>query len=212
MIIGNAASWLNKFRGYDDRFVPRVIDLTKEVIVSLGENPIEDVITINLIEKLVIDPIARQLFEYIEYQFEPTSIDKNGVAMSLGKIDLAAHIVKDRKTYLAYECKRLNVSNGQTTASLATLYVKDGMTRFVTEQYAEGMPVGGMLGYVMDGNTNKSLLKVLDAIDKNAKLVCLNGTNTNLGQVTGAPRFSSQHIRPNSGTAIELRHTLVPCV
>lgn len=160
MIIGNAASWLKRFRGFDERLLPRIVHHVKAVSSLLGDNPHEDDITLNLISRLCLDAEAREVFEYFEYQFEPDRIDEYGVAKSLGKIDMAAHVSFDRKTYLAYECKRLNVSAKNSISSLATPYVKEGVHRFITEQYSEDLPLGCMLGYVLDGQIMNADAKV----------------------------------------------------
>ena len=211
MIIGDAGVWLDKFRGFDDRLLPRIAELVKVCINMLGDNPYEDDITINLIEKLTFDPVARRLFDHIEYQFEPTRIDENGVATSLGKIDMAAHIEWDRKTYLAYECKRLNVVNGSKTASLSTPYVKEGVVRFVTEQYSEGLPVGCMLGYVLDGDVGKVDSKIRAAMTKHAILTAMEPGFKPLDAVAQTQRFATAHKRSTSGTLIEVHHALVAC-
>lgn len=211
MIIGNAANWLNQFRGFDERLLPRIVHHVKAVSSLLGDNPLEDDITLNLVSRLCLDPEAREVFEYFEYQFEPDRIDENGVAKSLGKIDMAAHVSFDRKTYLAYECKRLNVSAQKSTSSLATPYVKEGVYRFVTEQYSEDLPVGCMLGYVVNGQIVDADTKVRAALVKLASDVAMNGALAPVEAIPGAQRFSSKHTRKISGTDIELRHALVSC-
>ena len=97
---------------------------------------------------------------------------------SKGKIDIAALMDQEREHYLAYECKRLCVIHNGTRGSLATRHVKDGMMRFLTEQYAEGLPVGCMLGYVMDGDLSFARTQVNSAIDAH---------NIPLGTMYGAP-------------------------
>jgi hypothetical protein len=94
--------------------------------------------------------VIRRICYWIEYQFEPFGTAPNGMKFSKGKIDLAVLLDQERDRYIAYECKRLNVIYGGARNSQATDYVKQGMMRFITEQYAEALPVGYMLGYVMD--------------------------------------------------------------
>lgn len=85
----------------------------------------------------------------------------------LGRIDLcfippnSCH----EQVYFAFECKRLNVRYPGRTSSLASKYVKDGMIRFINSKYASILHKGGMIGYVLDGNT-KSAIK---GVDRNAK-------------------------------------------
>jgi hypothetical protein len=212
MIVGNARKWLREFRDYDDQFLSRVATLINNCVKCLGDNPSEDEITINLVEYLVLDPVIRGLFHTVEYQFEPTRTDNNGIARSLGKIDMAAHIVDDRKTYLAYECKRLNVINGTATRSLATPYVTEGVVRFVKEKYSEGLPIGCMLGYVLDGDTANAKFKICAALTENLELIAKQGRSANnLSKIPRIIRFSTKHKRKNSSSIIEIRHALVAC-
>jgi hypothetical protein len=115
---------------------------------------------------------------------------------------------KDRERYLAYECKRLNVINYGTRSSLATRYVTQGMMRFLTEQYAEGLPVGCMLGYVMDGDLAFALQQVTKAIDDNKADLSLVAGPTPASAVPGIERFQTRHKR--QADHIELRHLLLP--
>ena len=48
--------------------------------------------------------------------------------------------------------KRLNVPRDDGRRSLTKEYVMDGLSRFTTGQYSENLPVGFMLGYVLDGD------------------------------------------------------------
>ena len=124
---------------------------------------------------------------------------------------MAAHIEWDRKTYLAYECKRLNVVNDSKWKSLATPYVKEGVVRFVKEQYSEGLPVGCMLGYVLDGDVGKADPRIRAAMTKHATLTAMESGFKPLLAIAQTKRFATAHKRPNSGTLIEVRHALVAC-
>ena len=104
--------------------------------------PLEDQITINLVVFLLNDPVVRRICHWIEYQFELFGTDTNGAKFSKGIIDLAVFIDWERERYLAYECKRLNVIGRSGRSSLATDYMRDGMMQFITNQYAEALPVG----------------------------------------------------------------------
>jgi hypothetical protein len=62
------------------------------------------------------------------------------------------------------------------TGALAHEYVRDGLTRFVIGQYANGLPLAMMLGYVMDAKVTfaherpkkgtSALPKVISLINK----------------------------------------------
>jgi hypothetical protein len=59
----------------------------------------------------------------------------------------------DERIYFCLECKRLNVTRDGQRRRGGTDYVVHGMRRFVTGQYADCVEHGGMLGYVLDGDT-----------------------------------------------------------
>ena len=169
--------------------------------------PLEDSITINLVALLHKDEVARRLCHWIEYQFEPFGIGANGVQFSKGIIDFAAIIDQDRDTYLAFECKRLNVVQSGGRQSLATPYVQEGVMRFITEQYAEGLPFGCLLGYVLDSDVAFARQQVDAAIAAHAPVNLAEGP-VDLSDLTGTTRFRTKHVR-NSGAAIELRHSFL---
>ncbi len=85
----------------------------------------------------------------------------------LGRIDLcfippnSCH----EQVYFAFECKRLNVRYPGRTSSLASEYVKGGMIRFINSKYASILHKGGMIGYVLDGNT----MSAIKGVGRNVK-------------------------------------------
>ena len=200
-------NWTNLFISFDDRFLKRVAAVLPACLEVLPEHPKENDITINLVDCLANDEAMRRLFHWVEYQFEPFSHAANGSKFSKGIIDIAVFFNRERDRYLAYECKRLNVINGGSRKSLATEYVTKGMMRFVTEQYAEDLPFGYMLGYVLDGDIPFALTKIAEAIGRHAPLKLTDGP-TPLAGVETVERFQSKHAR-QSGTDIELRHALI---
>jgi hypothetical protein len=206
MIIGDPGTWADRFKALDERLLERIAAVWPECVARLPGQPIENEITINLVDLLWKDAAVRRLCHWIEYQYEPFGIDQSGVRFSKGEIDMAAFLDQDRETYLAYECKRLNVNFPSGFQSLATDYVHDGMMRFITEQYAEGLSVGGMLGYVMDGNVANAQTRVDHAITGHAPLNLSGGNSL---PTSGAfVRFATGHSR-TSGQNIELRHALL---
>jgi hypothetical protein len=208
MLVGDPHEWKGKFVTFDERLFVRILDLWPKCIGVFTGQPEEDDITINLVDLLWKDSIVRRLCHYVEYHFEPWGVDANGAKFSKGQIDIGILIEHDRDRYLAYECKRLNVINNGTRSSLATRYVTQGMMRFLTEQYAEGLPVGCMLGYVMDGDLAFALQQVTKAIIDNNRPLALIAGPTSASAVPGAERFQTGHQR--QATPIELRHLLLP--
>lgn len=207
---GDPAKWFDRFRTLDIRFLERVVAVWPKCVAGLPHQPPEDTITIGLVSLLLKDPGARLLFHWLEFQFEPFGFADDGTAYSKGRIDMALIPDGERESYLAYECKRLNVVHDGRTSSLATPYVKEGLVRFVTEQYAENLSVGCMLGYVMDGDVETAETRIHAAIDNQSSRIGLMAgpeTDRSIGE---AKRFSSRHLRAASGREIEVRHALLP--
>lgn len=212
MIIGKSNVWEANFKRCDERLLERICMILPDCIAALGDNPHEDDITINLVDRFHLDQIIRRIFHHWEYQFEPFGHNENGVAYSKGKIDFVACWDLERENYLAYEAKRLNVKTKSGTESKATVYVTEGLARFVTEQYSEGLPVACMLGYVLDGKITSVDTKVRKAVKDNATLVGLVSGPISLSQISTAIRFESNHDRKTEGDRINIRHALVPCI
>ena len=210
MALGDPAHWADRFKSLDTRLLERVVAVWPRCLSILSGQPHEDTITINLVKLLSKDPQARRLFHWLEYQYEPFGYTAQGAAYSKGKIDMAVLLDQDRERYLAYECKRLNVVYNGIRRSLAGPYVTEGLLRFITEQYAEDLPVGCMLGYVLDGDVPFALSKVraqITARKSDIALVRFPPPHRPAGILR---RFSSFHDRLSSGGAIEIRHALLP--
>ena len=69
--------------------------------------------------------------------------------------------------------KRLNVPRDDGRRSLAKKYVMDGLSRFTTGQYSENLPVGCMLGYVLDGDVKSVASSVQAKIIEHREHVAL---------------------------------------
>ncbi|MCY3940650.1 MAG: hypothetical protein OXG29_06155 [Gammaproteobacteria bacterium] len=210
MLVGDPTQWIEQFRSLDARFLDCVLAVWPMCLAVLPKKPDEDTITINLVNILSRDARARRLFHHLAYQHEPFGYTADGWAYSKGKIDMALLLDQERERYLAYECKRLNVVRNGTTRSLATPYVLEGMLRFITQQYAANLPVGCMLGYVLDGNVNTARTKVQAAIDTYKAEIGLMEEPTDVQPLGPVERLSSLHCRPSNGSEIEIRHALLP--
>lgn len=210
MVAGDPSFWANRFTSIDDRLIARIVALWPQCLSILPPSPEEDVITFNLRSLLTKDAEARLIFYHLEYQFEPESFTPDGLAFSKGQIDLAVLLDQGCTRYLAYECKRLNVHYGAARQSLATPYVKEGIKRFITEQYAEGLSVGCMLGYVLDGDMAFARERVHAAINTDTGAIGLNSGPTSIPPIANVERFTTDHTRPTSGNVIHLRHSLLP--
>lgn len=207
MLLGDAENWAARFASLDDRILDRIAVVWPTLLGLLPGQPNEDTITINLVSLLGKDPVVRRLCHWIEFQFEPTGTHPTGAQYSKGQIDLAVILDWDRTRYLAYECKRLNVIYSGGRQSLAGPYVTDGMMRFITEQYAEGLEVGCMLGYVLDGDLGFSMERLANAITAHAPLNILGGLSP-MASIHHISRFRTAHSRAGTAT-IEVRHALL---
>jgi hypothetical protein len=206
--LGDLKDWSSRFRTLDERLLERILAVWPKCRAVLPGQPIEDNITINLVAYLSKDAVVRRICFYIEYQFEPFGTAATGAKFSKGKIDLGVLLDWDRERYLAYECKRLNVIYNGQRSSLATEYVKEGMMRFLTERYAEGLPIGCMLGFVMDGDIVFAMAQLNTAIQTHGALLALVSGPTGAPSIGGVTRFLTGHKRQTR--LIELRHALLP--
>ena len=162
---GTPATWAARLRSLDVRFLQRVVDVWPECLRTLPDQPREDEITLNLVVRLRRDRQARKWFHLIAFQYHPLGYEPNGLAYSKGRIDVAVLLDPAAEEYLAYECKRLNdVREDGRRRSLAGEYVTEGLFRFVAERYSENLPVGCMLGYVLDGDVAYAASRVREKI------------------------------------------------
>lgn len=208
MVLGDIQDWESQFVSLDERIIERIAVVWPMCVSILPPQPLEDTITINLVDLLSNDKVVRRICHWVEFQFEPFDINKKGIKHSKGKIDIAILPYWNRDRYLAYECKRLNVSHGGKRSSLATAYVADGMMRFIKRQYSEGLPVGCMLGYVIDGDIPFAKNKVTTAISSDVELCVLAGPEK-MKPVDNFERFSTTHRKLNNDEIV-LRHVLLP--
>lgn len=209
MVVGDRTMWADKFRSIDTRFLECVVAVWPKCLAILPEQPDEDTITVNLVELMLKNDRVRRLVHWIEYQYEPIGYTPEGTAYSKGKIDMAVLLDQNREKYLAYECKRLNVMHNGSRQSLATAYVMKGLLRFVTGQYAENLPVGCMLGYVLDGDVCYAYSRVCAAITGKRNDIGLTETPIQDISFDSVKRFASRHHRQLNGEEIEIRHALL---
>ena len=209
MVFGDAQSWSDRFRTLDTLFLQCLVDIWPKCLAILPNQPDEDTITLNIVDILWKDQKFRRLFHWIEFQFVPFGYIPEGVAYSKGSVDMAVFLDKDRNKYLAYECKRLNVKQIDGRRAQATLYVTNGIKRFVEEKYAENLPIGCMLGYVLDGDVPFACSKIHSAIVSNKNSIGFVAGSIQDISFNSVKRFSSRHRRENS-QEIEIRHTLLP--
>lgn len=214
----NDSYWVSGFRALADHLLPHIVAFLPRCVSSLGSNPMEDSITQNLVSRLVASATVREI-AVVEYQFEPFRVDAQGNCVSTGRIDFVAHSVSIarpsriplRETYVAYECKRLNVQEATRMRYLAPEYVDDGVVCFVSEKYSEGLPFGCMLGYVIDGDVAGADNRVRKSLRSKESATGMFKGPVSLSTERTCIQFETHHHRSSSGTCIEIRHILVSC-
>ena len=118
---------------------------------------------------------------------------------------------QDWEHYLAYECKRLNVTGRDgARRSLARQYINDGVVRFVTEQYAGNLPTGCMFGYVMDGDLSFARARIREAMTESREVLGLQGDLRAQDSIGQFKRFATDHV--SGSRSIEILHALLPFV
>jgi hypothetical protein len=167
--------------------------------------PREDPITRRLVVRLKQDASLRtRMFIESQYEILPGSMEVE--PNPVGYLDIAIlFFAQTDRLCFAMECKRLNVPREQGRATLAREYVENGMMRFVTGQYSPDLPLGGMVGYVMDGDTPAAYTAIVEQIEQHAApLLCDAARLRVIWQPT---HFATEHARIE--VPIELRHLLL---
>ncbi len=168
----------------------------------------ENYITRRLIRRIRRDERIRDSFLQVESQRELLDDDPDTDTGPEGYLDISILFWVGRNNLcLAIECKRLNVRNKKGERdSLAHEYVRKGMMRFVNRKYAPDLPLGGMIGYVMDGDIAFAFAAVKAKIRADAAaLSCDLARSRDL-----APPQSFLTMHNRSPVEIELRHLLLP--
>lgn len=209
MLAGDLNAWLLHFRGLEERLADAVEDAWPVCIAPLQskKNKLthEDHITEHLVNALIR---TKQLPGRIHYQHPLLAEDGSGNVSVPSKIDFVLTIGDDEDVYLACECKRLNVPYKTGVRALVGEYVDEGLMRFVTGQYSNGLPLAMMLGYVMNAKTDVARRGV-------KRIMARRSTTIGLQSERDAPVVSGRPIRFHTthtclpGHIIEVAHTFL---
>lgn len=210
MLTGDLNAWLPHFRSLEERIANAVVAAWPACIapLQLKKNAMthEDHITEHLVKSLIR---TKQVPGRINYQYALLAEDGNGNVSAPSNIDFVLTIGDDEDVYLACECKRLNVLYTTGVRALVGEYVADGLMRFVTGQYANGLPLAMMLGYVMNAKTDVARRGV-------KRIMALRAATVGLQSERDAPVVSGRPIRFHTthacvqGHVIEVAHTFLP--
>ncbi len=176
MTVGDPRLWRPLF---PDALIPQILDLVWETWQRF-DKPAAD-------EREV--PITRRFKQALkqekDYRRLPVRIEREPAeddpvtGDEIGRIDLKFNPAESalEEVYFAFECKRLYALVSGAVRALAGEYVSEGMMRFVEGRYASRMLNGGMIGYVLDGTTERARHQVAAAVASSAaKLLLSPGT------------------------------------
>jgi hypothetical protein len=209
MLAGDVGDWLAQFRTLEERMAEAVEAAWPVCIAPLqtqkGNMSHEDYITYHLVQALIR---TKKVPGRIIPQHSLLAVAANKTVTLSSNIDFVLTIGDDEDVYLACECKRLNVPYKSGTRGLVGEYVDDGLMRFISGQYANGLPLAMMLGYVMNAHTDRARRGLRRAMMVRSTRIQLK-SERDAPVVDGRPlRFFTTHICA-SGHDIEVAHTLL---
>jgi hypothetical protein len=128
--------------------------------------------------------------------WESTVLNEKGVQK--GRIDIRFTHGYSPSEYFSCECKLLNkIDENGKWSSLAGEYIDEGMMRYIDGKYSGG-DNGGMIGYVMDGHTDKAVQSINNAIEQR---------KANL-KIEGGDGLKNSSIRPQCLQTKETLHLI----
>lgn len=160
-VIGSPDQWVDLIDSLVPDILAAVISSWEEMTAP-ASNALEDHITLELLRVLRRHRAARDLPLTIHLQ--PVEIDP-AEGQDIGRMDIAFYPLVNREDiYFCLEAKRLNVFKERKVRPYAAEYVRLGMMRFITGQYAKLARNGGMIGYVVDGRVSYAINNVAQNI------------------------------------------------
>jgi len=162
MTAGDTAQW-------DDLFVQQLIPSVLALVLDAWdrmEKPAaderEDRTSVRLYAAMIRGKDRQRHFFLIRLQDVEVDTD---LAKVTGRKDIVFFPpANDEDIYFCLEAKRLNALVSGRRRSLAAEYVKEGMQRFVDGKYSRHVRHGGMLGYVLDGDMDRAMTNVANAV------------------------------------------------
>jgi len=146
--------------------IPDILELVLsawEQLPSPAPDAHENPITKDLCRHMIQNKKNSELPFRIHYQsVELEPID----GTEQGDMDIAffPSQISQENIYFCLECKRLHVTKNGKFSALATEYVTEGMIRLINGKYSAAVNHGGMLGYVLDGDTAQAINNVRSAV------------------------------------------------
>jgi hypothetical protein len=122
---------------------------------------------------------------------------------------------RNRQTvFFTVECKRLHVTTASGFKHKCDDYFVDGVQRFVDGRYSKGLPSGGMLGYVMDGQMDKAMSRVQSEALRRAAALQMGSPPrfSTPSKVLADHAWSADSVHDRADGAFALHHALVSYV
>jgi len=158
---GDATDWLQVF---PEELLPTILDYlieTWEGMAKPDADELESTISSRVYRELLRNKRRNEHPFLIRHEDWELAEDSSAEP---GRKDIVFFPGCDEKVYFCLECKRLNVQESGKWRSLADLYVKEGLKRFVDGKYARAVRHGGMLAYVLDGQIDRAIRNVEENI------------------------------------------------
>lgn len=210
MTVGDPRLWRPLF---PDALIPQILDLVWETWQRF-DKPAAD-------EREV--PITRR-FKHVlkqekDYRMLPLRIEREPAeddpltGDELGRIDLKFNPADSalEEVYFAFECKRLYPLVSGAARALGSEYVSEGMMRFVEGRYASRMQNGGMIGYVLDGTSERARHRVAAVIAAAAAKLLLSpetGLDASVLRPANADIRLTTHVGPRAA-GFQLHHVFL---
>ncbi len=209
MLAGSPMIWLAHFRNLGEQ-MSEAIEVAWPICIAPLQTKKdamthEDHITVHLVQALIQ---TKKVPGRIAYQSALLVEDANGNVSQSSSIDFVLTVGDDEDVYLAYECKRLNVPYATRVRNLCVPYIKEGLMRFVTGQYSNGLPMAMMIGYVMNGNNVRARQGLHRVMKARTETLGLTAELDHPSLPLSSTRFRSTHTC-RSGRSIEVEHHLL---
>jgi len=155
-----------KFNPFEENYLSEIFEATAIAWNRMRppkRSEIEDSITFRLAGRLLNDLHFSEFPYDVVPQFWLLGMD----GQRLGRLDLRFKHRSSQRDYFAFESKRLHVTypGGSFSTEYPTYAGDEGMMAFILGLYCKGLPTAGMLGYIMDGNSDKAWIGLLKRIE-----------------------------------------------
>ncbi len=194
--IGSPSQWSGVVQPQVETIL-RLITRTWDALPVPPRNELEKPIALRLTASLQNAP-DRGSFPF---RVVPEYMILDDTGRELGRIDIVfMQFVCHDSVYFAVECKRLNSDEAGGWRWYHSQYVNEGVARFVSSKYADLVDTGGMVGFVLNGDTATAISKVNHYITQKVQVLGMTASES-LAESTLCPDDArirqTQHERVN---------------